>query len=155
VGGSFAHVLLISNLCGELRNALRGRPCRAVSSELLFRTGSGRLFAYPDVLVFCEPVAFADDRKDVALNPIVVAEVLSPGTEGFDRGKKAAEYRGTEPVQQYLLVSQDEVLVELHTRDGNGWRLREVRGLDGVCWLESLGVEIGMVGIYDGVELGG
>ena len=142
--GSFTHALLISNLCGEMRNALRGKPCRAISSELLFRSGSGRLYAYPDVLVFCGPVAVADDRKDVALNPIVVAEA-------FDRGKKAAEYRGTESVQQYLLVSQDEALVEVHTRDENGWRLREVRGLDGVCVVESLG----MAGIYEGAELAG
>ena len=99
-----------------MRNALRGKPCRAISSELLFRSGSGRLYAYPDVLVFCGPVAFADDRKDVAMNPIVVAEVLSPGTE---------------ELQPYQLVAQDEALMEVHTRDENGWRMRGVPGLDG------------------------
>ncbi len=146
-GGSFTHALLISNLCGEMRNALRGKPCQAISSELLLRSGSGRLYAYPDVLVFCGPVAFADDQKDVALNPIVAAEVLSPGTEAFDRGKKAAEYRGTESVQQYLLMSQDEALVEVQTRDANGWRMRAVSGLDGVSVVECLRLELGMAGL--------
>lgn len=105
------------------------------------------MYAYPDVLVLCGPVAFADDQKNVALYPIVLAEVLSPGTEALDRGKKAAEYRGTESVQQYLLMSQDEALVEVHTRDANGWRMRVLRGLDGVCVVESLGLELGMAGI--------
>ena len=146
-GGSFTHALLISNLCGEMRNALRGKPCQAISSELLLRSGSGRLYAYPDVLVFCGPVAFADNQKDVALNPIVAAEVLSPGTEAFDRGKKAAEYRGTESVQQYLLMSQDEALVEVQTRDANGWRMRAVSGLDGVSVVECLRLELGMAGL--------
>jgi Uma2 family endonuclease len=149
-GGAFTHALLISNLCGEMRNALRDKACREISSELLFRSGAGRLYAYPEVLVFCGPVVFADDRKDVVLNPIVVAEVLSPGTEAFDRRKKAAE-----SVQQYLLVSQDEALLEVHTRDEKGGRIREVRGLDGVCVVESLGLELGMAWIYEGVELAG
>lgn len=58
-------------------------------------------------------------------------------------------------MRQYLLVSQDEALIEVHTRDENGWRMREVRGVDGVCELESLGLELVMAGIYEGVELAG
>jgi Uma2 family endonuclease len=153
-GGSYAHALVIANLCGELRNALRGKPCRALSSELLFRAGSGRLYAYPDVMVFCGPVEFADERQDVALNPIVVAEVLSPATEAFDRGRKAAEFRKSESLQQYLPVSQDEALVEIHTRDTDGlWKISEVSGMDGVCELASIGVAVSLRELYGGVEL--
>ena len=155
-GASYAHVVLVGNLFGELRDGLRGKPCRAVSSDLLFRVGSGRLFAYPDVMVFCGPVEFAGDGQRVALNPIVVAEVLSPSTERFDRGRKAAEYRKCESVQQYVLVSQDEAMVEIYTREPDGlWRLSEVEGLDGVVALSSLGVEVLMRALYEGVELDG
>ncbi len=152
-GGSYGHAVLIANLCGELRNELRGKPWRAVASELLFRAGSTAMLTYPDVMVFCGPVVFGDERQDVALNPIVVAEVLSPGTEGFDRGKKAAAYRGTASIEQYLLVSQEEAVVEVYTRDGQDWRMHEVRGLDGVCDLASIGVRVAMGVLYEGVGL--
>lgn len=152
-GASFAHVLLVGNLFGELRNALRGKPCRAVSSDLLFRAGTGRLYAYPDVMVFCGPVEFADDKQRVALNPTVVAEVLSPSTEGFDRRRKAVEYRKSASVRQYVLVSQYEALVEIYTRDLDGlWKLSEVSGLDGVIELASVGVAVTMRSLYEGVE---
>lgn len=41
-GESYAHAVLMANLCGELRTALRGKGCRAVSSAMLFRVGSGQ-----------------------------------------------------------------------------------------------------------------
>jgi len=151
--GSYSHFLLTSNLCGELRNELRGKPCNAGSSELLFRPGTGEFYTYPDVLVFSGPPKFADDQRRVSLNPIVVAEVLSPSTEGFDRGRKSAKYRKSESVQQYLLVSQDQAMVEIYSRESDGsWRLNEVTGLDGMVALPSIEVVVPMRAIYEGVE---
>lgn len=53
---SFARVGLVRDLFGELQNALRGKPCLPVAADLMFLAGTGRLLAYPDVMVFCEPV---------------------------------------------------------------------------------------------------
>ena len=65
---------------------LRGRACRVGASDLLFRTGSGEMFTYPDVTVICGPVEPVPGRKHVVTNPVFVAEVLSPSTEAIDRG---------------------------------------------------------------------
>src|ERR1035437_4030234 len=43
-GGSLAHGMLAMNLGAELRAALRGRGCRVVGSDVLFRTGSMKAF---------------------------------------------------------------------------------------------------------------
>jgi Uma2 family endonuclease len=45
-------------------------------------------FFYPDVTVICGESRFADDRRDVLLDPLVIFEVLSESTTAFDRGRK-------------------------------------------------------------------
>src|SRR5690606_35520608 len=86
VGATWTHNLITSNLLVALHGALRGRPCRAVSSDLKVHVPRKQGFVYPDVAVVCDPPRFYDDRADVVENPVLVAEVLSEGTERFDRG---------------------------------------------------------------------
>ena len=85
-GGSYAHAILAGNLLVARHIGLRGRGCRVVGSDLLFRTGSGQMFTYPDVTVVCGPMEPMPGRKHVVTNPVFVAEVLSPSTEAIDRG---------------------------------------------------------------------
>jgi Uma2 family endonuclease len=40
------------------------------------------------VSVVCGEVEFADDKRDVILNPSLIVEVSSESTAAFDRGKK-------------------------------------------------------------------
>src|SRR5437588_11297276 len=77
-GGSPTHSQIAFNLGGELRNLLRGGPCRAYTSDLRVRAAS--LFTYPDVTVVCGEPKFHDDREDTLINPIVIVEVLSEST---------------------------------------------------------------------------
>src|ERR1035438_1411952 len=95
LGGSLAHGMLAMNLGAELRAALRGRGCRVVGSDVLFRTGSGEMYTYPDVMVLRGPVETVEGRPHVMTNPVLVAEVLSQSTEGVDRGAKSREYRAS------------------------------------------------------------
>src|SRR5437868_6832472 len=106
-GESLAHGMLAMNLGAELRAALRGRGCSVVGSDVLFRTGSGEMYTYPDVMVLCGPVDTVEGRPHVVTNPAFVAEVLSPSTEGVDRGAKSREYRASRSLRQYALISQE------------------------------------------------
>lgn len=58
-------------------------------------------FTYPDVSVSC------DDRDRTAQQfmqfPCLIVEVLSPGTEAYDRGGKFAVYRRLESLQEWGL----------------------------------------------------
>ena len=151
-GGSLAHGLLAMNLGAELRAALRGRGCRVVGSDVLFRTGSGVMYTYPDVMVLCGPVETVAGRPHVMTNPVFVAEVLSPGTESMDRGVKSREYRASGSLRQYALISQEQPWVEIHTRDEAGyWRISETCGLEADCELTGIDCRVPMAALYEGV----
>ena len=53
------------------------------------------------------------------LNPVVIIEVLSPSTELYDRRKKFRMYKEIPSLKEYVLVSQDELLVERFARQPN------------------------------------
>lgn len=151
-GGSVPHATLAMNLGAELRAALRGRRCRVVGSDVLFRTGSGHMFTYPDVTVLCLPLETVAGRPHVVTNPVFLAEVLSPSTEAIDRGAKSREYRASPSLRQYALLSQDQAWVEIHTRDDAGfWRISEVNGLDAECEFTGIDCRVPMAALYEGV----
>ena len=151
-GGTLAHGTLAGNLAGELYNALRGRGCRVVGRDVLFRTGTGDLFAYPDLMVICGAVETMTGRPHVVTNPVFVAEVLSPSTAAFDRGEKSHEYRATPSIRQYVLLSSEKPWVEIHTRDDAGfWRITETVGLDGECAFTGIACTVPMAALYEGV----
>ena len=150
-GGSFTHWILAGNLITALHLGLRGSGCRVGGSDLLFRTGSGQMFTYPDVTVVCGPMEPMPGRKHVVTNPVFVAEVLSLTTEGMDRGAKSNEYRATRSLRQYALISQDQPWVQIHTRDEAGsWQISEVNGMDGVCAFTGIDCTVPMAALYEG-----
>jgi len=151
-GGSFRHFQIIGNLVREIGNALRQRPCSVGPTDLRSQVSPNGLYTYPDVIVICGEPKFADDRRDTLLNPTLIAEVLSPSTEAYDRGFKSAQYRTVESLQEYVLVLQAEPRVEVFRRQPDrNWLLSESIGLQAVCRLDSLDCRLALADIYDKV----
>ena len=76
----------------------------------------GKRYRYPDVMV----VPVIDDEDEYAVHQaVLVAEILSPSTEKTDRNDKLKEYSKIPSVQYYLLISQEETVIELYRRNGN------------------------------------
>jgi Uma2 family endonuclease len=149
-GGSERHNLIAGNLITELNIQLRKAPCRVYPSDLKVRVPNSKRFFYPDVSVVCGETQFADDEKDVVLNPVLIVEVLSESTAAFDRGKKFQSYQQIESLQEYLLVSQDEYLIEHYLRQENGhWLYTKVNGLDGAIILPTLKCQLALSDIYN------
>jgi Uma2 family endonuclease len=112
------------------------------------------LYTYPDVLVVCGEPRLADDHFDTLLNPTLIVEVLSPTTESYDRGKKFEHYRTLDSLAEYLLVSQEERLVEQFVRQAGGsWLFTATAGPDGAVQLASLGCVLALSEVYDKVPL--
>ncbi|RZJ58001.1 MAG: Uma2 family endonuclease [Hymenobacter sp.] len=62
-----------------------------------------RHYAYPDVMVNCDP---HDQRESQQLcSPLLIVEVLSPSTAAYDRGKKFKQYQKLPSLRHYLLVA--------------------------------------------------
>lgn len=151
-GAAFLHVGINANLSGELHNRLKGRPCRAMFSDLRIWMPAVSNFLYPDCAVICGPPRFRGNRVDVVENPTVVFEVLSESTEKYDRGVKFHSYQTIPELRQYVLISQSQPMVEVFTRDEDRWVLRTFRGLDSVAEFESIEVQLPLRELYDRIE---
>ncbi len=146
-GGKDDHNAIGGNIIRALGNILAPRDCRVYGSDMKIHTGDG-VNTFPDVAVVCGDRQYYLGKEDVILNPLLVVEVLSPSTKGYDRSDKFDHYKSTEALQEYLLVDQDELRVILHTRRDDHWELREVKGMDGSVYLSSVGDSLAMTDIY-------
>lgn len=147
-GGTPEHAALAAAVIGELRAALRGKPCRVYTSDARVRVASTGLSTYPDVAVVCGALETAPDDPDAITNPVVLVEVLSDATEAYDRGVKAAHYRQIAALKEYVLVSQAEPRVEVYRRAATGrWELLEAKPGEALE-LEALGVRVDVAALY-------
>jgi Uma2 family endonuclease len=150
-GGTHTHAIVAGNLTSELRSAT-GKRCMVTQSDLRVRVSPSGLYTYPDIVVVCGQPQYVDGHRDTLANPILVAEVLSPSTEAYDRGFKSVQYRTLESLQEYVLVSQSEPRVEVYRRQAGGtWLLSESAGLEASCTFESLGCSVQLKDIYSQV----
>lgn len=153
-GASRTHNRITFNIGGLLYNALRGRPCEAYMNDMRVRVAEVNAYFYPDVVVVRGQPQFLDEQQDTLLNPTLVVEVLSPSTESFDRGEKSFHYRRIPSLKEYLLVAQDRVHIERYVRQPNGqWVLTDYTQSDRAVPLESLGVELPIAQVYEGIEV--
>ena len=114
---------------------------------------AGVSYFYPDIAVTCDKPRFEDDVFDTLINPQVIIEVLSDSTAGYDRGEKFIRYRQLESLQEYILISQDQVQVDHYLRQGKQWVLSEFSTLEDVLSLVSIEAELPLNQIYRFVEL--
>jgi len=154
-GGSFDHAVIITNLSGELRTALRGGPRHAIGSELKVWIGELDQAVYPDASVLCGPPVRAAHDRHAVVNPSLVAEVLSPGCRDRDTGSKLHAYRRLETVQEVLLVDSEAVWVVHCTRESDGtWTLRDHKDLSGELTLRvGTDVRLKLAHLYENTEL--
>ena len=146
-GGSPEHARLAANVIGDLRAALRGRPCAVFTSDARVRIEVTDRATYPDVTVVCGRLEHAPDDPDSITNPVVIVEVLSDATEADDRGEKFAHYRRLASLREYLLVSQRARRLEVYRRRDDRWVLDEA-GAGETLHLDSIDVALAVDEIY-------
>jgi Uma2 family endonuclease len=150
-GGSYQHSQITTNLIGELRSRLRGKPCQQLESNMRVRARERGKYVYPDVSVVCGPPQFdADDPKRMTIvNPTVVVEVLSASSEPYDRAGKFDAYRTLASLRDYVLVSQWDAFVEAYHRHDDGrWSINSYAGLNASLPLPGIGIDIPLAEIY-------
>ena len=152
-GASREHNLIAANVNRVFGNQLASRPCEVYQSDMKVRISASGLFTYPDVVVACGELQFADDQRDVLLNPTVVVEVLSESTAAYDCGRKAAHYRLLESLQEFLLLDQNSPYAEHYVReDAQSWRITRIEGLDAVIKLASIDCQLTLADAYAKVQ---
>lgn len=149
-GGSPRHNLLSSAASAELRSATREKGCHVLSADQRISAKQGERYVYADAVVVCGGLRMEAGTTDVLANPTVVVEVLSRGTETYDRGAKWESYQSLASLTDYLLVTQTSVRVEHFQREkeDNSWRYRVLTAGDTITL--SNGVCVSVDAIYEG-----
>ncbi len=155
-GATWEHTLVKDNIAGETRQLLKDGPCRVLTSDMRVKVDASGLYTYPDIVVVCEEPQFEDKLFDTLLNPRILMEVLSESTERYDPGAKFAMFRQIPTLEEYVLIAQDEPLVERHVRQpDNSWLMTEFRGLTQTFAFTSIPAKVALSEIYRGVAFSG
>ena len=152
-GGSLAHARIAGNIYHRLAQKLSGGKCVPFTADLAVKTPTLLPYRYPDLSVACGEPAVENVRGvDALLNPVLIAEVLSPSTEKHDRGDKFAAYQQIPDFQEYLLVAQHAPSIVRYCRQPDGtWVPEEISGLNAVVHLTSVDCELSLAEVYQGV----
>lgn len=118
-GARRVHNSIAAHALASLVAQLRGRRCEAFGSDMRVRTGDG-VATYPDVLALCGEPRFTDATDDELLNPSLLIEILSDGTEAYDRGEKFDHYRTIASLREYVLIASDRIAVDVFVRGDDG-----------------------------------
>jgi len=154
-GNTYPHVLIVDNLVLELNGRLRGKPCRMSSNQLKVKVELTGDYFYPDLVGICGAPIFEGPGQLTLLNPTLLIEVLSPSTEGYDRGRKFLHYQQIPTLREYVLVAQDEPRVELYSRGENSaWTYNRISGPEATVSFASIDCTVPLADIYRDVAFG-
>ena len=120
-GGTLNHSLMMGNIFSFLHLTLRNTQFVVINSELRIWIPDYRCGVYADGIIFDGRPQLNGDRKDEALNPLLIVEVLSPSTEEYDRTDKFRMYRSISSFCEYLLIRQNKVFVERYSKQEQNW----------------------------------
>lgn len=148
-GGTPEHAALAAVLIGRLTAALRGSPCRAYTSDLRLRVRATGLATYPDVAVVCGSAERDPESPTHVTNPALVIEVLSKGTEEYDRGEKREHYQQMESLREYVLVAQAERRVEVWRRTHETQWSHQAHGPGELVVLDSVSCTLDVDELYE------
>ncbi|MES2790893.1 MAG: Uma2 family endonuclease [Planctomycetota bacterium] len=153
VGGSTPHNDICGNLYFLLKANFRKPDFRICCGNSRMRTANPLAYLYPDAAVIKGAGEYESQRLDTVLNPTVLFEILSPSTEQFDRGRKFDLYKTIASLEEYLLISQQDAIVERFSREIDGrWKSERFTGLNSVVKLGSLGWDLPLVDLYADID---
>lgn len=145
-GTSRNHEKIIGNLYAKFLNHLGDMPCDVFSSNIKVYVSQSKFF-YPDVMVVC-----GDDHGDeyYSEKPILIVEVLSKSTRRKDHTTKRFAYRQIETLQEYGLIEQDNVHIEVSRRSISWDSAHYFLGDE--AYFESLDLKVPVVEVYRRVD---
>lgn len=148
-GVTEAHNDIVLNLVAWLRSRVPA-GCRLFSQAVKLRVDakSHENYYYPDAFISCGP---RDLQGYVRADATLVFEVLSPSTERIDRGEKFHAYTSLPSIEEYVILSQESLSVEVYRRR-SGWKRESYVASDSIP-LASIGQTLPVSEIYRDIPL--
>lgn len=147
-GGTLRHEAIGVTLRALLYDRLRGRRCRPWGPTAKIEV-QGHI-RYPDAYVSCTPGL---PSATIVPEPVVVFEVLSPGTSRTDRIEKLREYQATPSIQRYVILEQDSIAAMVFVRHGDDWAVSVMTESD-TLRMPEIDIELGLAEIYVDANFG-
>ncbi len=140
-GASANHERIAGNVYAEFRNHLKGSPCEPFGSDMKVKAGAN--FFYPDVIVACH---FDESKPYFTDSPLIIVEVLSKATRKMDESVKLLAYINLSSLQEYVLIEQDFVDIQV-IRRRESWLPRRYFLGDDITF-EEIGLTLPVEDIY-------
>jgi Uma2 family endonuclease len=146
-GGTQNHSAIKLNIGSLIKPHLRGSRCSAFNSDLKVNILNTPNYTYPDLSVTCDD---RDRENEMYITyPCLIVEVLSDSTEAYDRGKKFEKYRRNPNLVDYVLVSSDEMAIDIyHKKDTGDWVILSYRSGD-LVELQSIDLSVPIEQFYE------
>jgi|SRR5215472_5368837 len=148
---AIAHGILALRLGARVDAALRSRPaCFGQSEAGIVRPDRSDTYYIADLAVTCTP---PERGQQFVQDPVLIVEILSPGTALYDRQTKVSDYRRMASVEEILLIDSTSIFAEVLRREGDRWITEIVRGPLATLSLVSIGLTAAMSELYEGIDL--
>jgi len=144
-GASKNHERISGNVFVNLHAHLQNSPCEPFSSDVKVKVGGD--FFYPDAMVVCDDQTEDDYYTET---PTIIIEVFSKSTRRYDATIKRTAYQSIPTLQEYVLIEQDFVDVEV-SKKKDQWSSRHYLLGDSLI-LESIGLTIKVEDLYQRVQ---
>jgi Uma2 family endonuclease len=153
--GKIKHNLIAGNIFTAIKIAVKTlkQEFLTLNSDQKIYIPNKEIVVYPDALVISEKPEYWNNRKDLIINPLLIVEVLSKSTRGYDKGEKFMHYRTLPSFKEYVLIEQDEFKVEIWYRaEENTWKITTVTDESALIYLNSIGVNVSLSDIYENID---
>jgi Uma2 family endonuclease len=151
VGGRRGHGRVVANLVRHLGNHLDDTPCQVFSENMKVQVGADAVL-YPDVFVTCD--RRFSGAEQVFTAPVLIIEVLSPGTQRYDRSEKFAIYRKLPSLREYALVDPETRRVEMFRPQPDGSCSYLDMTEHGALAMQSIDLALPLEMIFKGMDSG-
>lgn len=152
-GGSTNHNRIALNLSSILNFAFRAEDYEVFIGDVRLWIPDKQMYTYPDVMVIKGEVQYFSNRTDTITNPLIIVEVLSKSTQGYDRQAKFLDYRTIPSFQEYLLIDQTRKYVEQYAKiEEKRWELRVYNAEDEAVALSSIPLQVSLKDLYNKVN---
>ena len=146
-----AHGVLSLRLGARIETALRARaPCIGQSEAGIARSDRDDTCYIADLAVTCTP---PQPGQQLLQDPLLIVEILSPGTASYDRQIKVPDYRRIPTAQEILLIDSATVFAEVLRRAGDRWITEIAQGRQATFSLASIDLDVLMSELYDGIAI--
>jgi Uma2 family endonuclease len=139
----------IADNCGfQLRLSLNKKGYDTIRHDVRTVLENRKKYRYPDVAV-AKRAEITDTHA--VRKPEILIEVTSDNSLLTDRNEKLKEYTALPSLNYYLIISQEEVLVEVYSREEKGWLYKVYDNITHEISLPLMNCGLLLADIYENV----